>query len=334
MNIGFTFDAKAESLAEGLTPLEAAEFDSEETIAGIEAALRRLGHTVDRVGGLTNLVRRLADKGMNGGAGSRWDLVFNIAEGRRGATRESQVPALLEACGIPFTFADSLTLALCLHKGYCKDILARRGIPTANFAVVDSADFDFDALDLAYPLFAKPVAEGTGKGVTPRGKASNAAELRAVCLDLLREFRQPVLVEEFLPGREFTVGILGTGADARVLGVMEVLLLANADAEIYTFDNKDRYEERVRYRLAEPGAESDAAAAIALAAYRALNCRDAGRVDIRSDAHARPQFMEINPLAGLNPKHSDLPILCRLLGIPYDALIDGIVLSAEKRTRP
>ncbi len=326
MNIGLTYDLKDDAVAAGLSPLDAAEFDRPETIEAITTALERAGHAVDAIGSLDALVRRLA-------AGHAWDLVFNIAEGFRGAARESQVPALLEARGIPCTFADSLSLAVSLHKGYSKDIVRARGVPTARHIVVEDAAFDFASVDLAYPLFAKPVAEGTGKGVTPAGKAANPDELRAACLRLLERFSQPVIVEEFLPGREFTVGIVGTGARARVLGVMEVLLLPGADAEIYSFDNKDNYEERVRYRLAPPGDEAGAAASAALAGYRALGCRDAGRVDVRSDARGVPHFLEANPLAGLHPKHSDLPILCRLLGIGYDHLIQEILSSAMERMR-
>ncbi len=324
MNIGFTYDLKNDYLAAGHSALDVAEFDSAVTIDGIENALLRLGHSVDRVGNLASLMKRLA-------RGERWDLVFNIAEGLRGASREAQVPALLEAYGIPAVFGDSMCLSLCLHKGFCKHVVRDNRIPTARFAVADDKAFDFSSLDLRYPLFAKPVAEGTGKGVAASGKASSPERLRAVCLDLLDRFRQPVIVEEFLPGREFTVGVVGTGAEARVLGVMEVLLLDNADPEVYTFENKDKYEDRVAYRLAADDAETRAAADIALASYRLLGCRDAGRVDIRSDADGRPQFMEINPLAGLNPLHSDLPILCRLLGIGYDRLIADIVASACRR---
>ena len=326
MKIGFTYDLKDQYLAEGYSPLEAAEFDSLETIEGIESALLRHGHSVDRIGKLSDLLGRLA-------RGDRWDLVFNIAEGLRGVARESQVPALLEAYEIPVTFADSLTLAVCLHKGYCKDVVKSHGIATAPFIVVDDPAMDFHAINLAYPLFAKPVAEGTGKGVAATGKVANPDRLREICLELMDRFGQPVIVEEFLPGREFTVGIVGTGADARVLGVMEVVLLATADPEVYTFENKDKYEDRVTYRLVTFDNEAMGAAEIALASYRILGCRDAGRVDIRSDAAARPQFMEINPLAGLNPRHSDLPILCRLLDIEYDRLIGDIVASAGKRVK-
>jgi D-alanine-D-alanine ligase len=326
MNIGFTYDLKDEYLAEGFSEQDAAEFDSMVTIEGIEGALMRLGHSVDRIGKLGGLMERLV-------RGDRWDLVFNIAEGVRGASRESQVPALLEAYGIPVTFGDSMCLSMCLHKGYCKHIVRDNIIPTSRFAVVGDRDFDFAAIGLAYPLFAKPVAEGTGKGVLPSGKVTNPDQLRAVCLELLERFDQPVIVEEFLPGREFTVGIVGTGSRARVLGVMEVILLDSAEPELYTFENKDKYEDRVSSRLAPDDGEARAAADIALASYRVLGCRDAGRADIRSDGLGRPQFMEINPLAGLNPLHSDLPILCRLLGIGYDQLIADIVASASIRVR-
>ncbi len=326
MNIGFTYDLKDQYLAEGYSKVQAAEFDSIETIEGVERAIQRLGHRVDRIGKLDALVRRLA-------RGDRWDLVFNIAEGLRGATRESQVPALLEAYDIPVTFGDSLCLALCLHKGHCKRVVKSHRIPTSRFVVVDNKDFDFASVNLTYPLFAKPVGEGTGKGVMPRGKVDSPDKLREVCFELLDRFSQPVLVEEFLPGREFTVGVVGTGADARVLGVMEVVLLVNAEPEVYTFDNKDKYEDRVTYRLVNNDGQARMAAEIALESYRVLGCRDAGRVDIRSDQYGTPQFMEINPLAGLNPFHSDLPILCRLLGVSYEQLISDILASALKRVR-
>ncbi len=325
MYIGFTYDLKEEYLAEGFSPEDAAEFDKPETIDGIEQAIVRHGHRVTRIGKLDRLVSRL-------GAGESWDLVFNIAEGMRGMGREAQIPCLLEGYGIPVTFGDSLCLALCLHKGMTKHVVRDAGVPTPNFAVIEDGDADFAALPLAYPLFAKPVAEGTGKGVTAKAKVKDAAMLRDVCADLLDRFDQPVLVEEFLPGREFTAGIVGTGREARVLGVMEVLLLDSAEPGAYTFENKDKYEDRVQYRLADD-AEAKEAGDIALAAYRALGCRDAGRIDLRSDAKGKPHFIEANPLAGLNPVHSDLPILCRLLGIGFDQLIGDILASAAKRVK-
>ncbi|MDR1534572.1 MAG: D-alanine--D-alanine ligase [Planctomycetota bacterium] len=325
MRIGFTYDLLDEHLAGGLTPEEAAEFDKPETMDAIEGALRDLGHDIDRIGGLDRLVKRLA-------GGASWDLVFNIAEGVRGAAREAQIPALLEAYGIPATFGDSLCLALCLHKGHAKRIVRDQGIPTPGFAVVAEPETEPAGLDLAFPLFVKPVAEGTGKGVSARGLVREPAELPGICRELISVHRQPVLVEEYLPGREFTVGVVGTGRKARVIGVMEVRLLPAAEPGAYTFGNKAQYLNRVDYRLAGDS-EAREAGGIALAAYRLLGCRDGGRADLRSDGAGHPQFMEMNPLAGLHPEHSDLPILCRLAGIGFPRLIAEILASARERTR-
>ena len=305
LRVGFTYDLRDDYLAEGLSLEEAAEFDKPATIDAIASTL----------------AGRLA-------AGERWDIVFNIAEGRSGFAREAQIPALLEGFGVPAVFSDALTLALCLHKGYAKRVVRDAGLATPNFAVVEEGVPD--VAGLSFPLFAKPIAEGTGKGVSAWGMAPDASSLRIVCDDLLRRFRQPVLVEEFLPGREFTVGVAGTGGKARVLGTIEIRFLPNADPLAYTFDNKDQYLDRVEYVLVDDP-EAGAAAELALAAYRVLGCRDGGRVDIRSDAGGKPQFMEINPLAGLDPVNSDLPIICRLKGIGFETLIGWIMGSAMER---
>ncbi|HEX8374304.1 MAG TPA: hypothetical protein VF606_03905, partial [Geminicoccaceae bacterium] len=217
-------------------------------------------------------------------------------------------------------------------KAAAKRIARDHGVPTAPFAVVARPE-DAARVDLPYPVFAKPVAEGTGKGVTPRSKASCPRELAAVCCRLLARYRQPVLVEPFLPGREFTVGLLGGGdADdpARVMGVLEIELLAGAEPEIYSYVNKERCEELVRYRLVDDDG-ARAAAAVALAAYRALEVVDAGRVDVRCDAAGAPMFLEVNPLPGLHPTHSDLPILGGRIGMGYDELIGTILRGAVAR---
>ncbi len=322
MRVGLTYDLREQYLAEGYGLEETAEFDRPDTIEAIERALGKLGFETDRIGHVRQLAARLVD-------GERWDLVFNIAEGLDGIGREAQVPALLDAYRIPYVFSDPLVMALTLHKGMAKHVVRDRGVPTAPFAVIEQPA-DLAALDLPYPLFAKPVAEGTGKGVTPASKATGPAALRKVCRQLLQQFRQPVLVETFLPGREFTVGVTGTGAKARVVAVMEVVLTANAEAEVYSYVNKEECDDRVTYHLADD-AEARAAADVALAAWRALGCRDGGRLDIRSDAQARPHFLEVNPLAGLHPEHSDLPIMCRLAGVSFDDLIGRIVDSALQR---
>lgn len=320
--IGLTYDLKQEYLAEGFSAEEAAEFDAPETIAGIAAALETAGHATDRIGHVRRLVSRLA-------AGERWDLVFNIAEGAAGVAREAQVPAVLDAYGIPYTFSDPMVLALALHKGMTKHVVRDNGVPTAPFAVVSEPE-EIASVRLSFPLFVKPAAEGTGKGIGAASKVNSERELEERCRELLSRYGQPVLVETFLPGREYTVGVLGTGRAARVIGVMEILYGSAAEGEIYSYANKANYIGRISYRLAEDEG-GRRAGETALAAWRALGCRDGGRLDIREDEHGVPCFIEVNPLAGLHPVDSDLPILSRMAGLSYDELIRGILESALAR---
>jgi D-alanine-D-alanine ligase len=323
LRVGFTYDLREAWCAEGLGEEETAEFDSPETIEAIAGHLAARGFALDRIGHHRALVARLA-------AGERWDLVFNICEGLAGFGREALVPALCEAYGIPCVFSDSLVLALALHKGHTKRLVRDAGVPTAPFAMVEQPR-DVAAIDLPFPLFAKPVAEGTGKGVERASRCEDRAALARTCADLLARFRQPVLVETYLPGREFTVGIVGTGAEARAIAAMEVRLNERAHGGVYGLATKEDWHGRVDYVLAtDPIAR--AAERVALAAWRALGCRDGGRVDLRCDAADRPQFLEVNPLAGLNPTHSDLPILARLAGYDFAWLMDRILDSALARS--
>ncbi|HSL93443.1 MAG TPA: D-alanine--D-alanine ligase [Bacillota bacterium] len=322
MHIGITYDLKEAYKQMGYSDEQAAEFDAADTIDALEQSLGLLGHSTDRIGGIVALATRLV-------AGDRWDMVFNIAEGYHGAARESQVPALLDAYCIPYTFSDPFVLGLCLHKGLTKRVVRDLGLPTAAFVVVRD-ETDLLQVDLDYPVFAKPDAEGTSKGIDDRSIAESPAELESVCRRLWKKFDQPVLVEEFLPGREFTVAILGTGRSARCLGAMEVLIVDDAADEVYSFDNKMNYQQNVRY-VALEGSLRDTCCQHALRVWQGLGCRDAGRVDLRMDAAGTPNFLEVNPLAGLNPRHSDLPILARLQRMSYETLISEIVDSALKR---
>lgn len=330
MRIGLTYDLRADHLAAGLDEEKTAEFDSAVTIEGIAAALGEPDAagpgtgtaSIVCVGRLQALAERLV-------AGERFDLVFNIAEGVHGVAREAQVPALLDAYGIPYTFSDPMVLALTLHKAMTKRVVRDCHIPTAPFVLIEDPAAA-RAVDLPPPLFAKPNSEGSGIGIGPVSRIERREQIEPVCRHLLERFAQPVLLETYLPGREFTVGLLGTGARAEVLGVMEVLLGDKAEAGIYSYANKEEYEERVSYRLVTDE-EARAAGAVALAAWRALGCRDGGRIDIRSDAAGRPNFVEVNPLAGLNPERSDLVILARLTGLSYPALIRRILASALER---
>lgn len=323
MRIGVTYDLKDEYRELGFTEAEIAEFDSPETIDGLCGALSSLGHECVRIGHVKALAKRLV-------AGERWDLVFNIAEGLRGFSRESQVPALLEAFAIPYTFSDPLVCALTLHKGMCKQVARACGIATPDFAVV-ATPAEAEAVDLPLPLFVKPVAEGTSKGIDVNSVVNDKPALVARCVDLLLRFEQPVLVERFLPGREFTVGMLGTGADAKALGTLEVMLRESADSKVYSYRNKAQWQQLVDYRILGPGGLRTAVESLALATWRCLGCRDAGRVDVRLDAAGEPQLIEVNPLAGLAPGHSDLPIMADLLGMEYRELIRAILACALRR---
>ncbi|HUP24958.1 MAG TPA: D-alanine--D-alanine ligase [Thermoanaerobaculia bacterium] len=327
MHIGLTYDLREEYLALGYGEEETAELDQPGTIDALEETLRSLGHRTERIGRVDRLMERLL-------RGDRWDLVFNIAEGIRGLGREALVPALLDHYGVPYTFSDPLVLALTLHKGMTKHVVRDAGVPTPDFVVVEDAERC--AVSLPFPLFVKPIGEGTGKGVDGRSIVKDQAELEARCRELISRFRQPALVEELLPGRELTVGILGTGDRARAVGTLEVILLPGAEPGAYSYVNKERCEELVEYRLVHAAQDAVVAEAeaVALAAWRALGCRDGGRVDLRCDRWGHPSFMEVNPLAGLHPLHSDLPILSTLAGLSYPDLIDSIVRSAAVRVQP
>ncbi|MEW5733665.1 MAG: ATP-grasp domain-containing protein [Thermodesulfobacteriota bacterium] len=322
MKVGITYDLRDDYIAQGCSVEEAAEFDSAETICAIESTLESLGYRTERIGHVRALVAALA-------AGKRWDIVFNIAEGRFGSGREAQVPALLDAFQIPYTFSDPLTLCATLDKSVAKLMVREAGVPTPDFTVCYS-ERDLRQVGLPLPLFVKPLSGGTGMGVTPASRITSRDQLVAVGTKLIKHFDQPVLVESYLPGREFTVGVAGTGMNARCLAVMEVILKKGADDSVYSFRNKEECESLVEYRLVQ-GELAEQAAWTAVTAYRALRCLDAGRVDLRADPAGTIAFIEVNPLAGLHPTHSDLPILCSLAGIEYREILDTIMGSALHR---
>ncbi|MBF0109094.1 MAG: D-alanine--D-alanine ligase [Magnetococcales bacterium] len=322
MRVGFVYDLRDDYLREGFSPEEVVEFDTRETLDHIEGALLRLGYTVERVGRGRELARRLAD-------GARWDLVFSIAEGVRGRSREAQVPAVLEMFDQPYLFSDPLTMALTLDKAMAKRVIHSSGIPTPPWRVVSSLD-DLPAIDLPFPLFVKPLSEGTGKGCDLESLVRDRESLPRIVAAKLERFRQPVLVETFLSGREFTVGLIGNGPRPEPLGVMEILLNDQADAEVYTMTNKELSEDRVSYRLVT-GFLGDRIVHLGQAAFLALGCRDVARIDFRCDAAGNPCFLEANPLPGLHRTHSDLPIIAGLAGVTYDDLMGRILAAGRQR---
>lgn len=324
MKVGITYDLRDDYLKQGFTMEETAEFDKQDTIDAIENAVQNAGFETEKIGNVKALCQKLV-------AGEKWEIVFNICEGFYGIGREAQVPALLDAYNIPYVFSDPLVMSLTLHKGMTKSVIRDAKIPTADFAVVHSVN-GIKNINLPYPLFVKPVAEGTGKGITGKSVIENDEQLKQMTEHLLATFKQPVLVEKFLTGREFTVGVIGTGAEARSIGLMEVVLKQNAEKNVYSYFNKEEYETVVEYALVE-GEIAEACKKVAVDSWRTLGCQDGGRVDLRYDENGIPNFIEVNPLAGLHPVNSDLPILCRMNGISYQELISKIMKSAVKKIK-
>lgn len=316
MRIGLVYDLRDDYRVLGYSEEAVAEFDSLATIDALDRTLSALGFTVERVGRGQMLAAAFA-------SGARYDLVFSIAEGLKGRAREAQVPALCELYEQPYLFSDPLTMAASLDKGVAKTLVAAAGVPTAAFLVAKGAAGELAGWR-SYPAFVKPLAEGTGKGCEAASVVQDAAGLGAAVSRIHARYAQPAMVEPYLAGREFTIGIVGNGAMARVIGVCEIILTAQAEVGVYSWLNKELCEDRVVYTRADD-AEAWLAGAHALDAYHALGCLDAARLDFRSDTAGMPHFLEANPLAGLHPEHSDLPILATQNGIAFVDLIAAIV---------
>lgn len=321
MKVGLTYDLRSWYIDRGYSMDETAEFDKQETVDALENSLKLMGHETEPVGNAFQLVEALA-------AGHTWDIVFNIAEGLYGDGRESVVPALLDQYKIPYVFSGPVIMGLSLNKHLAKLIVAASGVPVSPGCLVTELK-DLDKHNLRYPLFIKPVSEGTGKGITEKSLVNSSAELLKMAEWILKEFRQPALVEEYLPGREFTVGVTGYGEDAIAIGGMEVMTINNLP---YSVEVKENYQNYCSYKPLDADI-IDECKAVALRAWKALDAVDAGRVDLKADRNGKICFIEANPLAGLNPIHSDLPILARMYGIEYQTLIEMIMKAAIKRIR-
>ncbi len=324
---------------------EFAEWDSAETIDAVAAALATLGDVI-RLEADDDFPRKLRD--------ARPDIVFNIAEGLRGVNREAHVPAICEFYGIPYSASDPFTLSLCLDKARTKEMLAYHGVRTAAFTVVrresgignresnGSRSSRFPIPDSRFPVFVKPVHEGSSKGITEANYCRTQDELHAQVEFLLERYQQPVLIEEYLPGAEFTCAVLGNGGAARVLPIvgMNFEALPAGALPVYGFEAKwiwDRPEKPLE--MFECPARIDeelrnAIEAVALRAYRVLGCRDWSRIDVRLDATGKPNVVEVNPLPGILPNPADnscFPKAARAAGMSFDELIQACLLHAAER---
>jgi D-alanine-D-alanine ligase len=295
-----------------------AEYEDAPTIAALLSAISACGHEAVGIAfgeDFPAQVRR-----------AQPDLVLNTAEGVRGPARESIVPAWLDHLGIPYAGSDGLVLALTLDKALTKTILATRGIHTPRFRRV--ADLrELDGLDLAFPLFVKPNSEGSSMGIRATSVVGTPEELARQVAWVLSTYKEDCLVEEFAPGREFCVGMLGN-EDLEVFPIVEVRKPADRP---YDDVGKPRKELLDPADLPEQTAQEMRSAAVE--AFRTLRCRDLARVDFRLDAAGRPAFLEINPLPGLSPFYSIYPYQAKMAGLSHEELIGRIVEVALQRVR-
>lgn len=349
MHIAFTFNLKddsagvedaAEPPADPPSPTPGtppddryAEWDDIHTVRAVERALAGR-HQVTLVNADLDAFAMLRSQR------GQIDLVFNLAEGLHGASREGQLPALLDMLEIPYTGSDPLTLGLCLDKRRTKEVLRGNGVPTPRFWIVTAlAEIP---PRLRYPLMVKPTLEGSSKGVTDRSLVGNRRELQRQVEWVLNSYHQPVLLEEFLPGREFTVALLGNGPELRALPIVEInfATLPKGANPIYSYEAKwlwDREEDPLQIFTCpaniDPVLQGEIEA-VSKQAFRALGCRDWCRVDVRLDALGHPQVIELNPLPGILPRpeqNSCFPKAARAAGLSYEELILAVVDTASRR---
>ncbi|MGI6662582.1 MAG: D-alanine--D-alanine ligase family protein [Bacillota bacterium] len=325
--VGVMYNLKGAPPEEGEPPDLGAELDSESTVAAVALALRAHGHEVQLIEGNDTAYLKLLS--------NRLDIVFNMCEGLRGESRESHIPSMLEMLGIPYTGSGVLTLALTLDKPLAKKVLAYHGIPTPGFRVFSSPD-EISVEGLEFPLFVKPAHEGSSMGVSSSSYCRDIHELTAEARRLIALYRQPVLVEEYLPGREFTVGILGN-KNPIIFPVMEINFdaIPAGCARVYSRQFKTDWSDDIYYMCPAPiSPELEALLKdTALKTYRALDCRDLARVDLRLDRNWVPNVMEVNPLPGLAPGYSDYPRIAEKGGWSFTDLVNGILECALRRNK-
>ena len=325
LKVGLACNIKASSpLDPGSGPPDAdAEFDDLDTVHAIQDALSAGGHQVSIYEATADLPLMLIN--------DRPDIVFNIAEGVNGRGREAHVPAILSFLGIPFTGSDETTMCITIDKALTKRLLATYGVLSPNSQLVTSPDQAIDQA-LTYPLIVKPNAEGSSKGISDLSVANSFGELRQIIHEKIDTYRQALLVEEYIAGREFTVGILGNGDQLRVFTPMEVIF-TDQDHQIYSYQVKRNFQRYIEYKSPpdiDPGLMGkmmDTAEKV----FRTLECRDCSRIDFRLSDSGDLYFIEINPLPGLAPGYSDYPMLAGFNGVDYVPLVQAILDSALKR---
>jgi D-alanine-D-alanine ligase len=347
LNVALTFNVKPESgtFTEELSsyqnnpnPLPQksidtfAEWDTWETITAVKEAIETY-HPVELIEADHRAYEKLKE--------SKCDIVFNIAEGFNGLSREAQIPAMLDMLNIPYSGSDPLTLSICLDKARTKEILSYYKIPNAKFLFVDQID-QLEEVNLEYPLVVKPIGEGSSKGIYSSSFVKNKNDLLLEVNRVLNEYNQPALIDEFLPGREFTVAIIGNNDNMEVLPIVEIsyadfpkdfIPIYSYEAK-WTLDTRDKPLNIFSCPANIDNSLENQIKETALNAFRVLRCRDWSRIDIRLDKNNVPNIIEINPLPGILPNPEDnscFPKAARTKGLNYSDMINRVLYVAAKR---
>lgn len=323
LKVGLTYNLKKNVVTD--VEDEEAEYDSEETVFAIRKALEKAGCQVTLYEATKDLI-----SGLNT---DKPDIVFNIAEGIGGRGREAQVPAILDMLGIPYTGSDETTLCIALDKALTKRLLSTYKVKTPKYQLVSKKSVN-KKLQLKFPLIVKPNAEGSSKGISDKAIASEREELLTLINSNINMYKQDMLVEEYIAGREFTVALLGNGDELKVFPPMEIIYANKQEKfNIYSYQVKKNYKELISYEC--PAALDKKTEAkmmrIARKIYQVLNCRDFSRIDFRLSEEGQIYFIEINPLPGLAPGYSDYPMIAEFNGMDYDSLVCEILKSAVRR---
>jgi len=309
-----------------------AEWDTWETVNAVKDAIAEF-HNVTLVEANNNAFLKLKEL--------KPDIVFNFAEGLIGVNRESHMPAVLEMLQIPYLGSDALTLGICLDKSRAKEILTYHKIPNAIFLVADKVE-DIEKTNFGFPLIVKPISEGSSKGIFSSSFVKNRKELEDEVRRIVSSYNQPALIEEFLPGREFTVAVLGNGDETEILPIIEILyeefpkdvmplysyeakwILDTKENQFNVFDCPAKLDKKLEEQIKET----------VLRTYNVLRCRDWSRIDVRLDKNGVPNIIEINPLPGIMPdpnENSSFPKAARAAGMNYNQLIQSALYHAAKR---
>lgn len=311
----------------GAAPDAEAEFDSMDTVRAIQSALEESGARTVLMEADASLPERLKD--------ARIDVAFNIAEGIGGRGREAQVPALLALLGIPHTGSDETALCLALDKALTKRLLSTYRVRTPRSVLVRHGEMPPRPGRLRCPVIVKPNAEGSSKGISDASVAETPEELRALLGKNFALYGTDMLVEEYIEGREFTVGLLGNDSSLQVFEPMEIIYRRPTQGayHVYSYPVKQNYGQYVDYAC--PASLTDAQRGemkrTARRVFEVLGCRDFARADFRLSEDGRLYFIEINPLPGLAPHYSDYPMLAEFCGVSHGDLVRAVLSEALAR---